>query len=139
MALLLVRHAGAGSRQAWEGDDRERPLDPRGVNQARNLVALLKPFEVEAIYTSPYRRCRETVEPLAAARLIGIESREELGEAEQHDAGAELVRSLAGRNAVVCGHGGLEAAVLESPPKWRKGDVLVIDAELRVVDVLRRP
>jgi 8-oxo-(d)GTP phosphatase len=139
MALLLVRHASAGSRLAWDGDDRERPLDARGVTQSRHLVALLKRFEVDAIYTSPYRRCTQTVEPLAAARLLDVDSREELGEEEQSDAGAELVLSLARSNVVVCGHGGLEAAVVRQPPKWRKGDSLVLDADLRVVEVLRQP
>jgi 8-oxo-dGTP diphosphatase len=137
--LLLVRHASAGSRLAWDGDDRERPLDPRGVTQSRHLVALLKQFEVDAIYTSPYRRCTQTVEPLAAARLLGVDSREQLGEEEQSEAGAELVRSLARSNVVVCGHGGLEAAVVRQPPKWRKGDSLVLDRDLQVVEVLRQP
>ena len=109
MPLLLVRHASAGSRQAWEGDDRERPLDPQGVAQSRRLVGILERFEIEAIYSSPYRRCAETMEPLAAARLLEVQLRAELGEEQQYEAGAELVRSLAERNVVVCGHGGLEA------------------------------
>jgi phosphohistidine phosphatase SixA len=139
MALLLVRHASAGSRLAWDGDDRERPLDARGVTQSRHLVALLKRFEVDTIYTSPYRRCTQTVAPLAAARLLAVDFREELGEEEQSEAGAQLVRSLARGNVVVCGHGGLEAAVVRRPPKWRKGDSLVLDGDLQVVEVLRQP
>ena len=137
--ILLVRHASAGSRFAWEGDDRERPLDDRGENQARGLVSLLAGFEIDAILTSPYRRCVQTVEPLAAARLLPVELRAELGEAEQHAAGADLVRSLAGRNVVVCGHGGLEVAVVEQPPKWRKGETLVLDHDLEVVETVRDP
>lgn len=137
--ILLARHASAGSRQTWDGDDRERPLDPQGEEQARQLVSLLRAFEVGAIYTSPYRRCVQTVEPLAAARLLPVESREELGETEQYDAGATLVRSLAGLDVVVCGHGGLEMAVVREPPKWRKGEVLVLDEDLQVVEVLRSP
>jgi 8-oxo-dGTP diphosphatase len=138
--ILLVRHASAGSRQTWDGDDRERPLDPRGENQARHLVSLLEGFELGAIYTSPYRRCVHTVEPLAAARSLAVDVREELGEEEQYEAGAELVRSLARLNVVVCGHGGLEAAALpQPPPKWRKGETLVLDGDLNVVDTLRQP
>ena len=30
MTLLLIRHALAGHRHAWEGDDRVRPVDDRG-------------------------------------------------------------------------------------------------------------
>ena len=137
MTLLLLRHASAGNRQLWAGDGRERPLDARGVTQSRDLVALLAEFDIEAIYTSPFRRCVQTVEPLAAARLLELDAREELGESEQYVAGAQLVRSLATRDVVVCGHGGLEGLVLEQPPKWRKGETLVLDEHLRVVDVLR--
>jgi phosphohistidine phosphatase SixA len=137
--ILLLRHASAGSRLAWEEDDRERPLDERGEQQALGLVSLLARFEVDAILTSPYRRCVQTVEPLAAARLLPVELRTELGEAEQQEAGAELVRSLAGRNVAVCGHGGLEWAVVQEPPKWRKGETLVLDRNLSVVETLRDP
>ena len=47
------------------------------------------------------------------------------------------MRSLAGLDVVVCGHGGLEMAVVPEPPKWRKGEVLVLDDDLQVVEVLR--
>jgi len=137
MPLLLVRHASAGDRATWRGDDRERPLDARGLTQAEKLVDLLAPFDVDAIYTSPYRRCTQTVEALAAARSLLIERPDELGEEEQYERGAELVRSLADRNVVICGHGGLESLVLDEPPRWRKGETLVLDGGLRLVTSLR--
>ncbi|MFW6010105.1 MAG: pantoate--beta-alanine ligase, partial [Actinomycetota bacterium] len=34
MTLLLVRHADAGDRAAWTGDDRARPLSATGREQA---------------------------------------------------------------------------------------------------------
>lgn len=136
MTLLLVRHAWAGDRKTWEGDDRLRPLDQRGREQAARLVDVLAAFPVEAIISSPYLRCAETVAPLAAARGLQVELRSELGEDEQMDAGIELVRSLAGRPVVICGHGGLQHA-LPDPPKWKKGATLVVDEELSVVKKLR--
>ena len=90
--MLLVRHAWAGSRDDWEGDDRERPLDERGVEQARELVERLAPFTITRILSSPYRRCVETVEPLARARGLEIEQRPELGEERQMTDGIALVR-----------------------------------------------
>jgi 8-oxo-(d)GTP phosphatase len=137
MALLLIRHASAGSREQWRGDDRERPLDERGVAQAGALVALLADLRIERILTSPYCRCAQTVEPLASAWALEVEQREELGEELQSTAGIALVRSLAGADAAVCGHGGLEWA-LDDPPKWKKGAVFVVDDQLRVIEV-RRP
>ena len=35
MIVLLVRHARAGDRSEWEGDDRLRPLDKKGRRQAK--------------------------------------------------------------------------------------------------------
>lgn len=136
MPLLLLRHAFAGDRETWVGDDRQRPLDERGRAQADRLIELLEPYELEAIYTSPYLRCVETVAPLAAARGLPAQQREELGEELQSSAGAELVRALRDRNALVCGHGGLDA-VLDDGPKWKKGTVFVVSPELRVRSVLR--
>ena len=136
MSLLLVRHAWAGERDRWDDDDRLRPLDERGRGQAARLVDVLAGYEIDAIFTSPYLRCVETVAPLAAARGIQPEFRQELGEEEQLTAGVELVRSLAGRPVVVCGHGGLQHA-LHDPPKWKKGATFVVDDELAVRKKLR--
>jgi 8-oxo-dGTP diphosphatase len=135
MPLLLVRHASAGDREEWVGDDRERPLDKRGRKRAEELVTQLEPYPIEAILSSPARRCVETVEPLARARGLEIEQRPELGEELQATEGAALVRSLADRSVVVCGHGGLEQ-VLADPPRWKKGMVFVVGPGLELLDVL---
>ena len=138
MPLLLVRHAWAGDRTTWEGDDRERPLDDRGRRDAGALVELLARFEIEAILTSPYRRCVETVAPLAAARNLEPDVRDELGEERQWRDGSALVGSLAGRDVAVCGHGGLDS-VVTAAPKWKKGAVFVLGPELELLEVLRPP
>jgi phosphohistidine phosphatase SixA len=135
VALLLVRHASAGDRDQWVGDDRERPLDKRGRRRAGELVALLEPYRIEAILSSPARRCVETVEPLALARGLEIELRAQLSEELQATEGAALVRSFVDRDVVVCGHGGLEQ-VLADPPRWKKGTVFVVGPGLALRDVL---
>jgi len=129
--VLLVRHGRAGDRTAWVGDDRERPLDAKGWRQAGELVGRLERFPIDAIYASPYLRCVQTVLPIAAARGLEPQLCDELGEELQLSAGAALVRDLAGRPVLVCGHGGLELALAEPRP-FRKGAVLVVDAEGRV-------
>jgi phosphohistidine phosphatase SixA len=133
--MLLVRHGSAGDRELWEGDDRERPLDEKGVRQADELVDLLAPYAIERILSSPAVRCMQTVGPLAKARGLSIEPRDELGEELQATAGAELVRSLAA-DVAICGHGGLEYA-LPDPPRWKKGAVLVVGDTLEVTATLR--
>jgi phosphohistidine phosphatase SixA len=121
--MLLLRHASAGDRALWQGDDLERPLDKKGRRQAQALVERLAHARIERILSSPARRCVETVEPLARARGLEIEQRPELWEDRQATDGMELVRSLSDEDVLVCGHGGLEH-VLPDPPRWKKGGVL---------------
>ena len=66
MIVLLVRHARAGDREKWEGDDRLRPLDRKGRRQAEGLVELLAEYPIERLLSSQYLRCIQTFEPLAA-------------------------------------------------------------------------
>jgi phosphohistidine phosphatase SixA len=138
MPLLLVRHASAGDRTEWQLEDRLRPLDERGRRQAAALVEQLEAYPLTAIYASPASRCTQTVAPLAAARSLTILVREELSEERQDAAGAGLVRSLAGDDVVICGHGGLQWCLVE-PPKWRKAATLVVAPDLRVTAKLRPP
>ena len=56
MPLLIVRHARAGKRWEWEGDDRERPLDKKGRRQADGLLEQLAPYSVERIASSRLTR-----------------------------------------------------------------------------------
>jgi phosphohistidine phosphatase SixA len=134
MSLLLVRHAWAGKSSEWAGDDDERPLDERGAEQAAHLPEVLARFPIERILSSPARRCLETVAPLAAARGLTVEQCEELRQERQDRDGQALVRSLAGQNVVVCGHGGLEN-VVPGAPRWRKGATFVLDEGLHVESI----
>jgi 8-oxo-dGTP diphosphatase len=65
--IVLLRHAKAGKRSEWKGDDRLRPLDAAGEQQALRLVTLLAVFAPTRIYAADRTRCVQTVEPLAAA------------------------------------------------------------------------
>jgi 8-oxo-dGTP diphosphatase len=133
--VLLIRHARAGERAEWEGDDRLRPLDDRGWQQAEKLVELLAEFPVERILSSPYDRCVQTVEPLARARGLAIELREELGEELQDGDGMKLVRSLLGDDVAACCHGGLSDIL--AGERQKKGEVFVLGADAAVKTRLR--
>lgn len=111
--LLLVRHAAAGNRSDWQGDDVLRPLSARGQEQALALAASLSDRPIERILTSPYVRCRETVEPLAEALGLKVEEREELTEGSGHRPARDLLRELVGSYAVLCSHGDVIPAVLD--------------------------
>jgi 8-oxo-(d)GTP phosphatase len=73
--VLLVRHASAGSRSKWKGDDNLRPLDDKGKAQARQLAGLLSHYDISQIVSADYVRCVQTVEPLAEA--VGLPVKEE--------------------------------------------------------------
>ena len=135
MTLLLIRHASAGDRDDWVGDDRLRPLDGRGRNQASRLSELLRDYEIARVLSSPAVRCVQTVEPVSRSRGLDIEVREELSEEQQGEAGAALVRSLGGEQTALCVHGGLSDTI--SGVSQKKGEVLVLDDEGNLVERFR--
>jgi len=152
MALLVVRHANAGRRSAYKGDDRLRPLSPRGRARAAELVPLLTAFRPKRILSSPFVRCCETVQPLAEALGIPVESVDELAEGSG-DAAVRLMRRMAGESAVLCTHGDVATAMLDvlgrdpgasgpADPKLQKGEVWVVNSAgstLVVAEHIRRP
>jgi 8-oxo-(d)GTP phosphatase len=73
--VLLVRHASAGDKEAWEGDDDLRPLDEIGREQAEELVRLLSRFEVMKLVSADNLRCVQTLKPIADS--IGLEIEED--------------------------------------------------------------
>jgi phosphohistidine phosphatase SixA len=135
MPLLLVRHAHAGRRSAYQGDDRLRPLSKRGVAQAIALVPVLSAYRPGRILSSPYVRCSETVRPTAEALSLPIELLEDLAEGESTET-VRLVQRMAGESAVLCIHGDAATAVVEmltavggarpGQSRLQKGDVWVI-------------
>jgi 8-oxo-(d)GTP phosphatase len=132
LPLLVIRHARAGDRAEWQGDDRKRPLDKRGGRQAQALVDELAEFPLTRILSSPYDRCVQTVEPLAAARGLQIELRDELSEERQYLEGAALARSLVGEPLALCVHGGLSDAAFGE--RQKKSETLVVDDDGQVVE-----
>jgi 8-oxo-dGTP diphosphatase len=126
MKVYLVRHASAGKRSEWQGDDRLRPLDARGFKQAEDLVEELREAPFEHIVSSPYVRCVQSVEPLARARGLEPETADALAEGAGADAALELFRRL-GAELVACVHGDLLVELLGE--KRPKGSTTVLELE----------
>ncbi|MDY6998250.1 MAG: NUDIX hydrolase [Actinomycetota bacterium] len=63
--VLIVRHATAGSKSRYKGDDRMRPLDKRGRAQAESLVGQLLAFGAGELFAADRVRCHQTLDPLA--------------------------------------------------------------------------
>jgi 8-oxo-dGTP diphosphatase len=111
-SVLLVRHASAGDRGDWSRDDRLRPLDETGQDQAEELVRLLSRFGVEDIVTADLVRCEATVRPLGES--IGVSARSEPllsqdGFPGHEEEAVELIRGLGrpGGAAVACSQRGV--------------------------------
>ena len=110
--IFLLRHAAAGNRDKWMGEDQKRPLTKKGRKQSELVSKSLAAKEIERIVTSPYERCIETVKPLAKRIGAKLEISEALGEGPDIDAAYELVDSLVGQNTVLCSHGDVIPAVM---------------------------
>lgn len=128
-AALLVRHASAGDRQRWKGHDRLRPLDEKGRRQAMALVEKLLHFRPGRIFSSPYLRCVQTVEPFAQRADLRVEQAEELAEGAGPQQVSSLIRRHRGDLMVLCTHGDvIEAIVGPAAPSKKGGFWLLLDA-----------
>lgn len=69
--LVLIRHAEPDeSVRGRSYGSLDVPLSAAGRQQAEALVQALEDVEIDAIFTSPLRRARETAAPLATARRL---------------------------------------------------------------------
>jgi broad specificity phosphatase PhoE len=136
--VLLIRHAHAGTRKDWKGEDLRRPLSERGQRQARRLIRAVDSFGVQRILSSPYTRCYDTVAPLAKALGIKVEVTDDLAEGHGADA-LRLVRASAAEKVAFCTHGDIIADVLVPladedrldlgpRPRQAKGSVWVLES-----------
>lgn len=104
-AVLLVRHAKAGEREAWDGPDHLRPLSKKGWAQAARLAEDLAGQGITRVVSSPYLRCVQTVEPLAERLGVGVEESDALAEGASMDQIAGLLHAVGDETAVLCTHG----------------------------------
>lgn len=151
MSIFVVRHAKAGSRHHWDGDDAERPLSKNGWRQAEGLAERLRGEAVSGLWSSPYVRCMQTLEPLGRALGLEVIAEKRLGEGTPF----EDVLALLGEvpdGAVLCSHGDIIPELLDAlvrrgtkiltPPDWRKASLWVLstpDAKGRVATASAEP
>lgn len=136
MALYLVRHAKAGPRRMWTGDDRQRPLTRSGWRQAELLAERLAEHAPTRLLSSPYVRCVQTLEPLARALDREIEIAAELAECSALPDVMDLLTSVPD-GSVLCSHGDMipeviaalerRGALITGEPDWRKATTWVLE------------
>lgn len=140
--LYLVRHAKAGERARWNGDDQLRPLSGKGRRQAVAVCERLHPLVATApqpvLVASPYIRCMQTLEPLAARLHTVVVPDERLMEGCDRQGTLDLIETLP-HGSVLCSHGDVipdvmaalerRAADITCEPDWRKGTVWVLSRQ----------
>ena len=97
MNLLLIRHG----KNDWVGERLAGwtpgvHLNQEGRTQAAALVQQLAHISLSAIYSSPLERTVETAQPLAQARGLAVQVRQELGEAQYGDWTGRALKELEG-------------------------------------------
>jgi 8-oxo-dGTP pyrophosphatase MutT (NUDIX family) len=114
--LILVRHASAGHKGDWPGEDDQRPLDAKGAADAAVLARLLACFAPRArVISSPTLRCLQTMRPFAEESGGSVEAEAVLAppgsvpSSSGTNGGAPLRQLIgelvaAGQPAVVCLH-----------------------------------
>jgi 8-oxo-(d)GTP phosphatase len=106
---ILLRHASAGHKSDWPGDDLLRPLDSRGQADAEALAGLLACYAPHRVISSAAERCLGTVRPYA--ERIGTDIAAEpaftvRGHGAQAKAARRRITELipAADPMVICGH-----------------------------------
>jgi broad specificity phosphatase PhoE len=139
MRLLVVRHANAGHRTAWDDDiDDFRPLTGKGRKQAQGIADALADAGIDRLVSSPSVRCVQTLEPLSTRLGMKVRTDRRLAEGAGGDAALELAAELRARGstAVLCSHGDVIPEMLRTlqangtrfrdPLLWPKGCTWIV-------------
>ncbi len=119
--LYLVRHGKAENRERWQEPDSLRPLTRRGLDQARLIAGHLVDLvnrQPARVLSSPAIRCRQTVEPLAAASKLEVVQAEWLDEGSEPGFAFGQLRKLAARLDPPSGVGGPVVACTHGDVMW---------------------
>ena len=136
MSLFLVRHAKAGKRSKWEDDDSLRPLVAEGVRQSEVIAEAIAPLHPTVLFSSPFLRCVQTLEPLGKAVGLPVVAHELLAEGVDFIGTVDWMHTLAD-GAVMCSHGDVIPEVIDALERRgmevsgfresRKGSVWVLE------------
>jgi phosphohistidine phosphatase SixA len=107
VTIYLVRHAHAGTRGEWPDGDDLRPLSKRGTQQAIHVATVLGDRPIKRLYSSPSRRCLDTLRPLADRLGLDIKQRTELFEGADPNQAIAFMMKQAGHNPAFSTHGDL--------------------------------
>lgn len=112
MTVWVVRHACAGHKEDWDGPDDDRPLDPAGQEQAEALARVLV-GEPTSLWSSPTKRCVDTLAPLSAATGVPVQTDAAL-RGPNGKGLLERIEAPGTEGMVLCTHGEVMRPVLDA-------------------------
>jgi len=93
--IILLRHA----EKADDGT-KDPPLNTAGIERSQKIAAMLKDTQVDAIFSTNYKRTRETAQPIAEMKNLTIQSYEP----RNSESMAQILESHKGKTVVMIGH-----------------------------------
>ena len=135
--FILLRHAKAITRDEWQGDDDDRPLDSLGQNQAKRLLSIYQVYNIEQIHTSDAVRCYDTVNPMVKGLGIKLEVTGKLSEStykKDKEKAFDYAKDLIKENVriLLCSHNPILPKMLNRLTK--KSDVDADEGKLSPAD-----
>ena len=65
LTLEIFIHMDAVNRNEWQAANDDRPLTELGVKQSQRIAEELRSGPVQALFSSPALRCRQSLEPIS--------------------------------------------------------------------------
>ena len=93
--VIIVRHA-----EKDNNENKNPSLTEIGKARAERLNALLNEFKIDALYSTPYSRTTETLQPIAKARNLEIKSYNP----NEKNFALNLLNNEKGKTIIVAGH-----------------------------------
>lgn len=93
--FILLRHAEKGNDGTEDPD-----LTPEGIARASRLSQFLSDVQIDGIYSTNYKRTRNTVTPLATSKSLQVASYEAFKDKEIE----RILQVHRGGTIVMCGH-----------------------------------
>jgi 8-oxo-dGTP diphosphatase len=111
--VTVIRHAEAGNRDRWTAPDDLRPLSRGGRLQAQRIAERFAGEPFVQVMSSPFVRCVQTVSPLADARGLSVELRDDLAEGQPTGYLEKAILEAEGAGpTAICVHGDAVRALL---------------------------
>ncbi|MBO3697317.1 histidine phosphatase family protein [Roseivirga sp. E12] len=93
--FILVRHA-----EKSKDDPRDPSLSEEGIKRAKALNEILTQADIAALYSTPYKRTKSTVQPIADAKGLEIT----IYDPRSADFLKDIMEKYKGKTVVISGH-----------------------------------